>query len=199
MAPDAEGTFAECHELIDEMQRIYSTDEEVVKVRQLDQQFAEVHEVCNTREAHMQSVIKEMTKRVTVAEKKATPPEPAGAHHGRLAQVEGEKRAAGDYLASMEQEAQSLEQMQADLKARAASLKVKRQQIDAMATEEVPRTRHELSLYAHISKISWQFDAPNRIQGRVNAHDFKDVRIIDFPEGEISKFQLANDLWELVA
>ena len=58
MAPDADGTFAECHELIDEMQRIYSTDEEVVKVRQLDQQFAEVKEVCNTREAHMQSVIK---------------------------------------------------------------------------------------------------------------------------------------------
>jgi hypothetical protein len=45
MAPDAsygaEGPFSECHELIEEMRRIYSTDEDAVKVAQLNQQFAE--------------------------------------------------------------------------------------------------------------------------------------------------------------
>ena len=40
MAPEA--SFAECHELIEEMRRIYATDEDAVKVRSLNQQFKEV-------------------------------------------------------------------------------------------------------------------------------------------------------------
>ena len=38
MAPDAsyqDGAFAECHELIEEMRRIYSTDEDTQKARPL--------------------------------------------------------------------------------------------------------------------------------------------------------------------
>ena len=49
MAPDvshADGAFAECHELIEEMRRIYSTDEDAVKVRQLTAEEEEVAEEC---------------------------------------------------------------------------------------------------------------------------------------------------------
>ena len=73
MAPEA--SFAECHELIEEMRRIYATDEDAVKVRSLNQQFKEVRKLCDDREAHMQTVIKEMVKRVADAETKATPSE----------------------------------------------------------------------------------------------------------------------------
>ena len=61
MAPEA--SFAECHELIEEMRRIYATDEDALKVRALNQQFKEVRKLCEDREAHMQTVIKEMVKR----------------------------------------------------------------------------------------------------------------------------------------
>ena len=84
MAPDvshADGAFAECHELIEEMRRIYSTDEDAVKVRQLNQQFAEVRELCDTREAHMQTVIREMVKRVEKAEKKVNAAAAPDAEH----------------------------------------------------------------------------------------------------------------------
>ena len=47
----------------------------------------------------------------------------------------------------------------ADLKAHSAGLKVKRQEVDAIATEGVPHAKHELSLYAHITKISWFYEA----------------------------------------
>jgi len=99
MAPDvsyADGAFAECHELIEEMRRIYSTDEDAVKVRQLNQQFAEVRELCDTREAHMQTVIREMVKRVEKAEKKVNAAAaPDAEHQKRVAEAEAEKRAAG--------------------------------------------------------------------------------------------------------
>lgn len=202
MAPDAsygsEGPFSECHELIEEMRRIYSTDEDAVKVRQLNQQFAEVRGRCEQREENMQSVIKELTRRVSVAQVEATPTEPDDAHEKRLKQVEAQKLAAGEYLTSMEQEAQSLELMQAELQAQGANLKVRRQEIDSMAMEEVPRTKHELSLYAHISKISWHYEVTDRIRGRVNAHENKEMHAIDFALGDRSEYQLANDLWQMI-
>lgn len=201
MAPDATyagGAFSECHELIEEMRRIYSTDEDAVKVHQLNQQFVEVRERCDEREAKMHAVIKELTRRVSVAQVEATPTEPENAHENRVKQVEAQKLAAGEYLTSMEQEAQSLEQMQAELQAQGADLKVKRQEIDSMAMEEVPRAKHELSLYAHISKISWHYEVTDRVRGRVNAHEDKDVHSIDFALGDRSDYQLANDLWHMI-
>ena len=99
MAPEA--SFAECHELIEEMRRIYATDEDAVKVRSLNQQFKEVRKLCDDREAHMQTVIKEMVKRVADAETKATPSESPSEHQKRIAQVEAEKRAAGEFLTHM--------------------------------------------------------------------------------------------------
>jgi hypothetical protein len=35
-------------------------------------------------------------------------------------------------------------------------------------------------------------------QGRVNAHEGKDVHPIDFALGAKSEYQLANDLWNLI-
>jgi kinetochore protein Spc24 len=198
MASSPSSPFSECHELIEEMRRIYSTDEDATKVHALNQQFAGVRERCEQREDKMQAVIKELTRRVSVAQAAATPTEPDDAHDNRLKQVEAERLAAGEYLTSMEHEAQSLEQMQVELRARGASLKVKRQEIDAMAMEEVPRTKHELSLYAHISKISWHYEATDRIRGRVNAHENKEVHPIDFALGDVSEYQLANDLWNII-
>ena len=43
-----EASFAECHELIEEMRRIYATDEDALKVRALNQQFKEVRSSART-------------------------------------------------------------------------------------------------------------------------------------------------------
>ena len=196
MAPEA--SFAECHELIEEMRRIYATDEDAVKVRSLNQQFKEVRKLCDDREAHMQTVIKEMVKRVADAETKATTSESPSEHQKRIAQVEAEKRAAGEFLTHIEAEAQSLEHMQAELKSQGANLKVKKQEVDAIEMDDVPRAKHELSLYAHISKISWQYETTDKIKGRVNAHEGKDLQVIDYAVGDRSDYQLANDLWNLI-
>jgi kinetochore protein Spc24 len=203
MAPDAshaDGAFSECHELIEEMRRIYSTDEDAVKVRQLNQQYAEVRELCDTREAHMQTVIKEMVKRVEKADKKVTAAAQGQEeeHRKRVAAAEEEKRAAGEYLTQMEAEAQSLEEMQAELKAKGATLKVRNAEVTAVAEDAVPRAKHELSLYAHISKISWHYEATDRIKGRINAHEGKDLRVIDFAERDRSEYELANELWNMI-
>jgi kinetochore protein Spc24, animal type len=195
-APYGDGPFAECHELIEEMRRIYATDEDTMKARQLNEQFAEVRELCERREVHMQDVIKEMVQKVKEAEKAATPTESEEEHKKRLAQAESEKRAAEEYLTHMEHEAMALENSQAELKAEAAKLKMKKQELTDMEDEGVPRLKHELSLYAHISKISWAYDRPDRIKGRVNGAG--EVKPFDFAPDEMTEFELVNKMWDLI-
>jgi kinetochore protein Spc24 len=60
----------------------------------------------------------------------------------------------------------------------------------------VPRLKHELSLYAHISKISWAYDRPDRIKGRVNGAG--EVKPFDFAPDEMTEFELVNKMWDLI-
>ena len=90
----------------------------------------------------------------------------------------------------------ALENSQAELKAEAAKLKMKKQELTDMEDEDVPRLKHELSLYAHISKISWAYDRPDRIKGRVNGAG--EVKPFDFAPDEMTEFELVNKMWDLI-
>ena len=100
----------------------------------------------------MQTVIKEMLKRVADAEKRATPSESPSEHQKRIAQVGGGEGAAGEFLTHMEAEAQALEHMQAELKSQNANLKVKKQEADAIEMDDVPRRSTSLALRAPYSR-----------------------------------------------
>lgn len=56
--------------------------------------------------------------------------------------------------------------------------------------------RHELSLYAHISKINWQFDK-GRIAGAVSDPASGDIRQFDIPP-DTPAFAVTNRLWKLI-
>jgi kinetochore protein Spc24 len=54
--------------------------------------------------------------------------------------------------------------------------------------------RHQLSLYAHVSKITWQFEAPARVAGTVS----NPLRAFDFDPQATPNFEIVNTLWELM-
>jgi kinetochore protein Spc24 len=62
----------------------------------------------------------------------------------------------------------------------------------------VENCRHQLSLYAHISKVTWQFDAADRIAGAVSDDVTGDIRHFDIDPESMSKFEIANQLWDLM-
>ena len=57
-----------------------------------------------------------------------------------------------------------------------------------------PPCRHQLSLYAHVSKITWQFDAPARVAGTVA----NPMRTFDFDPATTPNFDIVNALWDLM-
>lgn len=61
-----------------------------------------------------------------------------------------------------------------------------------------PGTRHHLSLYAHISKITWQFEARNRVAGVVSDPDAADMRPFSFDPDLTPPVELTDALWNLI-
>jgi hypothetical protein len=51
-------SLEECFELMEEMRRIYSTDEDAIKVAELKATRAHIAAACAAREAHMAELIK---------------------------------------------------------------------------------------------------------------------------------------------
>ena len=70
-----------------------------------------------------------------------------------------------------------------------------------LVTEEIPKLKNALSLYAHVTKIAWKYEQKAKIEGRVNTNSANgEVKVIDkkFPRTEEDRFRLCNSLWDLI-
>ena len=60
------------------------------------------------------------------------------------------------------------------------------------------RRRHQLSLFAHISKVTWRLDVEERIAGTVSDPSTGDIRAIDLDPARLTEFQRVSSMWELL-
>ena len=63
-----------------------------------------------------------------------------------------------------------------------------------------PGCRHHISLYAHISSITWQFDrcSHRSVVGVVSDPDRGDIRPFSFDPELTPTFDIVNALWDLM-
>ncbi len=192
----------ECLEMVQDFIHMYQqTDEDVQQIRLMSSEYTEIKSVSNKREQHMSEVIREMTKRVQNAERKTSNLLSSAARSDRFRKVEEEKRDAERYWSQMEREAQTLEETREILKRKRNELKKKRREMDVLVTEEIPKLKNALSLYAHVTKIAWKYEQKAKIEGRVNTNSANgEVKVIDkkFPRTEEDRFRLCNSLWDLI-
>lgn len=58
------------------------------------------------------------------------------------------------------------------------------------------RCRHELSLFAHISGITWDFNKPATFSGTVSDVKSGDIRQFDVDPSRTSQYELVNKIWQ---
>ncbi len=58
--------------------------------------------------------------------------------------------------------------------------------------------RHSLSLYTHISSITWDMARPDRAKGAVSDRESHDIRAFDMDEDEVASFDGVNRLWDII-
>ena len=162
MAPPAvTPSLEECYDLMEEMRRIYSSDEDAARMQQLQAARKQISEACVARETHMHELIKraqpprraraapplprlraerraacvaaEMSRRVADAEAKATPPEPADAHALRVMALEEAAASAAAEHEQLSSEAEQLSSEQHALASQRAAVAAARAESDAAA------------------------------------------------------------------
>ena len=70
---------------------------------------------------------------------------------------------------------------------------------DVLTQPCMPACRHELSLYVHVSNISWKLQgAESRVAGTLCSPGKKDVRSIDLDPAGKSQFDIINSIWALM-
>ena len=146
----------------------------------------------------MQSVIRDLTRSVAVAEREAAPGEDPEAHAARMAAVEADKCAAEGAVAQMEEELRRLGGEKSAAHGRLCDAEAVRADADAMESEALPRAKHELSLYAHVSKVIWHSELSGRVCGNVSDLANADIRPFDMDPRATSQYEIANKLWGLM-
>ncbi len=58
--------------------------------------------------------------------------------------------------------------------------------------------RYQISLFAHISNISWSLDREDRVAGTVSNAQSGDLRPFDLAASTMDEHTLVNELWKLI-
>eukprot|EP00963_Diacronema_lutheri_P006946 scaffold622_cov335-Pavlova_lutheri.AAC.14 len=196
----AEVSLEEISMVMDDIKTFFqrATRGEVEKVLNVQRTYDEVLQLCGAREDEMNEVIREMTKRVGSAEEEAEPPEDPSAHQERMRKLEEATEACKENIEQYRNEVNTLEKQRNTIKQDAESVHVQKRKVEELARREIPRTKHELSLYAHVSKIAWHYEHGNRIQGLASDPAKGDAHTFDFDPVNFSKYEIANKLWDLM-
>ncbi len=61
-----------------------------------------------------------------------------------------------------------------------------------------PWRRYEITLYAHISSVMWDYEEKAHVKGNITKPKEGDIQHFDFDPKKTSQFNITNKLWELI-
>ncbi|KAL3142886.1 hypothetical protein ABBQ38_003174 [Trebouxia sp. C0009 RCD-2024] len=128
----------------------------------------------------------------------ATPKEAPEAHPDRVHNILQLTQDAKENVDTMNEATRGLEDKRLACKLASAHLQNRGQQVQELATISEPRARHEVSLYAHISKLTWQKSGPAVWRGAVSDSAAGDIRTIDIDTSMLSHFEMVNRVWDAI-
>jgi kinetochore protein Spc24 len=62
----------------------------------------------------------------------------------------------------------------------------------------VAACRHQLSLFAHISNITWNFDQKDRMAGVMSNNKTGDIKQFALDPASTNQFDIVNQLWDYI-
>mmetsp|Transcript_75608 Transcript_75608/g.182731 ORF Transcript_75608/g.182731 Transcript_75608/m.182731 type:complete len:194 (+) Transcript_75608:192-773(+) len=166
--------------------------EAALRVREV---FDELGQLFKERERDMKEVIKSLQGKVDVAKAKAERPEPSEAFVARMAELEEQRKALTENIESLKGERDVTKAKLAAIKEEALQLAEKLAEVDAEASEDIPRIRYAISLYANVTNIRWDFEREDVLAGYIAPPNGMPK---PFEIGHMSDFEVASRLWELM-
>eukprot|EP00271_Cylindrocystis_brebissonii_P017651 TRINITY_DN4658_c4_g1_i1.p1 TRINITY_DN4658_c4_g1~~TRINITY_DN4658_c4_g1_i1.p1 ORF type:complete len:223 (-),score=64.53 TRINITY_DN4658_c4_g1_i1:112-744(-) len=179
--------------------QLYQTKNDILAVQSVQGRYRELLANCTLREQQIVAALQEMEW--ALAERKAAsdPSEAEAAHANELAAANEEIERVQARTSALEEQMQREERLLEDLRKEAEIAKERRRELEKLSKEKMPRIVFELSLYAKITGIMWDQEAPpGRVKGYVSKPKSGDVIPFDFDTEAQSRFELCNSLWALL-
>ncbi|KAG2499045.1 hypothetical protein HYH03_003230 [Edaphochlamys debaryana] len=158
----------------------YSKRTDCEAVATVEQDVSDICEVCSSREADARATIKELSRQVQDLGQTAAYPHREGLHAERVA--------------ALRRQIDQHQQVEEQLRAAQTSA----QEAADMGKAEESLLRHQLSMYAHITRVTWRLDQAQAVAGTVSDSKSGDIRLFNFDPKTVSNFELVNALWELL-
>jgi len=194
------GSWTETEEILGDVEALARDSEEAEAAQRCRSMATDLEEVYARAEQRAANVVRDFATEVAEARRKAeefaaqTPTSPEiealeqdrAALERKIAEIGAEKSGVEELLAELEERLVEMEEQIAS---------AKHQDVDVL-----PVIKHALSLYSSATKIKWHFDLceGSVIAGSMIDADVGVAREFQFDESELTKFQLANKLWDVL-
>ena len=117
-------------------------------------------------------------------EREAASPEPRNLFQQRVQGAREEIDFFRQKARRLEEEVEAAKREMRGLDARSSELEDRDQDLEKMSKEMEPRTKHELSLYAHISNIKWDdYEDTGRVAGVLSKGHSRELKRFDYEAG----------------
>lgn len=148
--------------------------------------------------AFFPSPVPALTSCAEDARSRSTYPGRESEHAEQTAALRAAASASSEEASALRARLESLSRERESLEERVQGLRRQAKSLEDDAARAEPRLRHELALYAHATRLSWDFSRRTRVAGSVAGND--DVRAFDFGEEERREnaVAVADALWEAV-
>lgn len=112
-------------------------------------------------------------------------------------QLLAERSRVDENIRRMVLETDALRQSITGAESKATELSAQEQQLKQQESQEVPRARHTISLYANISSIRWDYGS-NSIKGWVTSASGGGMKAFEMEANRHTDFAVTNYLWDLM-
>ncbi|GAX83510.1 hypothetical protein CEUSTIGMA_g10935.t1 [Chlamydomonas eustigma] len=199
MSKHSSDPFAEHLSIMKSLYHEYQRRDEIESLRSVEMLLKETMDVQNLRKEQGLILIKNLSCSVMDLEALSVYPESQNFHQKRIEALQKDGEATAGALISVEREIKMHEDQLLQVAERARNAMARRQGLERTVSTEEPFLRHQLSLFAHISKITWKLDREESVAGTVSDQKSGDLRPFDVPDSQsLSQYELVNKLWQVL-
>ena len=195
---EAVADWEETRQIISELRALYATGEDSAKVAECLKIAKEIEGCLSSAESETQSIIKSLASTADLAETQlASLKAEKASIEKNIAALNRCKDDTEARIATKEAERKKEERALEDVKRRLEAMGHQEATVKQVRKQDLPMLKHALSLYANVTKISWDYASydEGKVAGTIVNSATGVVKDFSYDSAEQSPFEIANSIW----
>uniref|UniRef100_A0A7S0V9M4 Kinetochore protein Spc24 n=1 Tax=Polytomella parva TaxID=51329 RepID=A0A7S0V9M4_9CHLO len=175
----------------------YNKKEEIEIFNIINKDLQDLYAGCEKRKEEVKHIIAALSKEVSTVETNSKYPYPEGTFETQVSNLQAQLKDAQTNIQKFTQDKRVIKEEQERLQTLFLERSDTQQKLQEREASEEPNLRHQLSLYAHITKVFWT-DEDGQVAGTISNPQVGDIKSFSLDPLKHSKFELVNALWDMI-